>query len=227
MASIIGPAKENHTEKEHEMPQTLINAMADLDLKAVAQELRECQTQQIPSLELFQNLQEGLNIVGQRYEEKVYHLSELIMSAEIFKEAMGLLEGDVGPMEPETKGIFVTGTIYGDTHDIGKNIVTTVMSCNGFKVVDLGVNVSTPKFLEAIRKHRPQVLGISCLLTTAIESVKECIGTIRAEGLDKDLKILIGGSPCDQAAANYVGADAYCRTAQDSVLYSKKLLGLD
>ncbi|WP_005031161.1 cobalamin B12-binding domain-containing protein [Holophaga foetida] len=208
------------------MSQTLINAMADLDESVLVAEVNALKSQGAPALEIIQKLQEGMNIVGKRYEEKEYYLSELIMSAEIFKEAAALIGGDLAAGDAPSHGTFVMGTIYGDIHDIGKNIVTTVMSCNGFRVIDLGVDVSTAAYIEAIREHKPQVVGISCLLTTAFDGMKECISSIEAAGLRDGLKILIGGGPCDQTTADYVGADAYCKTAQDSVEYSKKLMGV-
>nr|WP_320131647.1 cobalamin-dependent protein [uncultured Holophaga sp.] len=208
------------------MSQTLVNAMADLEESVLVREVKALQSQGVPALEIIQKLQEGMNIVGKRYEEKEYYLSELIMSAEIFKEAAALIGGDLDAGDAPSHGTMVMGTIYGDIHDIGKNIVTTVMSCNGFKVIDLGVDVPTADYLRAIREHKPQVVGISCLLTTAFDGMKECIGAIEAAGLREGLRILIGGGPCDQTTADYVGADAYCRTAQEAVEFSKKLLGL-
>jgi methanogenic corrinoid protein MtbC1 len=208
------------------MHQTLINAMADLDESVVLKEVKALKDEGVPPLEIIQTLQAGMNIVGKRFEDKEYYLSELIMSAEVFKEASAILGNDLGAASENTHGTFVLGTIYGDIHDIGKNIVMTVMSCNGFKVVDLGVDVPTAKYLEAIRVHKPQVVGISCLLTTAFDGMKECIAAIEANGLRKDLKILIGGGPCDQSTADYVGADACCKSAQDAVEYTKRLLGM-
>nr|WP_320131379.1 cobalamin-dependent protein [uncultured Holophaga sp.] len=209
------------------MSQTLIHAMADLEESVLMKEVKSLQEQGVPALEIIQKLQEGMNIVGKRYEEKEYYLSELIMSAEIFKEAAALIGGDLDAGDAPSHGTFVMGTIYGDIHDIGKNIVTTVMSCNGFKVIDLGVDVPTEDYLRAIREHKPQLVGISCLLTTAFDGMKECIESIGAAGLRKDLKILIGGGPCDQTTADYVGADAYCKTAQECVDYAKKFLKVD
>ena len=208
------------------MSQTLINAMADLDESVLVSEVNALKTQGVAPLEIIQNLQEGMNIVGKRYEEKEYYLSELIMSAEIFKEAAALIGGDLSGANAASHGTFVMGTIYGDIHDIGKNIVTTVMGCNGFNVVDLGVDVPTADYIKAIQEHKPQVVGISCLLTTAFDGMKECIESIKAAGLRDQVKILIGGGPCDQTTADYVGADAYCKTAQDCVEYAKKLMDI-
>lgn len=122
--------------------------------------------------------------------------------------------------------IFVIGTIYGDIHDIGKNIVTTVMACNGFKVIDLGVDVPTEKYLEAIKQYQPAAIGISCLLTTAFDNMKECIGSIEAAGLRDKVKILIGGGPVDEATCKYVKADAVCKNAQETVDLTKKYMGV-
>ena len=208
------------------MSQTLINAMADLEESALVAEVNTLKAQGVPALEIIQKLQEGMNIVGKRYEEKEYYLSELIMSAEIFKEAAALIGGDLSGANAASHGTFVMGTIYGDIHDIGKNIVTTVMGCNGFNVIDLGVDVPTAEYIKAIQEHKPQVVGISCLLTTAFDGMKECIESIKAAGLRDQVKILIGGGPCDQTTADYVGADAYCKTAQDCVEYSKRLVNI-
>jgi len=208
------------------MSQTLINAMADLEESVLVSEVNALKAQGVAPLEIIQNLQEGMNIVGKRYEEKEYYLSELIMSAEIFKEAAALIGGDLSGANAASHGTFVMGTIYGDIHDIGKNIVTTVMGCNGFNVIDLGVDVPTAEYIKAIQEHKPQVVGISCLLTTAFDGMKECIESIKAAGLRDQVKILIGGGPCDQTTADYVGADAYCKTAQDCVEYSKRLVNI-
>src|ERR1035437_8526221 len=165
------------------MSQTLINAMADLDESVVLKEVKALKDQGVPALEIIHMLQAGMNIVGKRFETKEYYLSELIMSAEVFKEASTILGDDLDTGGGNTQGTFVLGTIYGDIHDIGKNIVKTVMSCNGIKVVDLGVDVPTAKFIEAIKEHKPLVVGISCLLTTAFDGMKECISAIEAHGL--------------------------------------------
>ena len=111
-----------------------------------------------------------------------------------------------------------------DIHDIGKNIVTTVMRSNGFEVVDLGVDVPTARFIEAIKQYKPKVVGISCLLTTCFDNVKECIQAIEDAGLKNDTKILVGGGPVDDAAGKYMGADIVAENAQNTVEYCKKFV---
>jgi dimethylamine corrinoid protein len=208
------------------MSKKLVEAMADLEEDLVLEEVKVLKEQNTDPLEIIAYLQEGMGIVGKRFEEKEYFLSELIMSAEIFNEASKLIGGAGGAGTSSKYGTFVMGTIYDDIHDIGKNIVTTVMSSNGFNVVDLGVDVPTEKYIEAIKEYKPKCIGISCLLTTCFDNVKECIKAIEDAGLRNDLKILIGGGPVDEATCKYVNADHVCKNAQQTVEYCKKYMGL-
>jgi Predicted cobalamin binding protein len=206
------------------MSKKLIEAMANLDEDVVLSEVKELLSQNMSSLDIIANLQEGMNTVGKRFEEKEYFLSELIMSAEVFNEASALLGVDVTSSNSSKYGNFIIGTIYDDIHDIGKNIVATVMRSNGFNVIDLGVDVPTEKYIEAIKQHNPKVVAISCLLTTCFDNMKECIKAIEDAGLRKDTKILIGGGPVDDATCKYVNADTLAKNAQQTVDYCKKLL---
>jgi methanogenic corrinoid protein MtbC1 len=205
------------------MSKKLVEAMADLDEDIVLSEVKALKEQGTDPLAIIESLQEGMGIVGKRFEEKEYFLSELIMSAEVFNEASQLL-GGMEQSGSSKYGIFVLGTIYDDIHDIGKNIVTTVMRSNGFEVIDLGVDVPTAKFIEAIKQYKPKVVGISCLLTTCFDNVKECIQAIEAAGLRNDTKVLIGGGPVDEATGKYVKADIVCKNAQQTVEYCKKFV---
>jgi dimethylamine corrinoid protein len=203
------------------MNKKLVEAMANLDEDVVLEEVKALKNQNVPVLDIIASLQEGMGIVGKRFEEKEYFLSELIMSAEVFNEASELLGGPAESGKSKY-GIFVMGTIYDDIHDIGKNIVTTVMRSNGFEVIDLGVDVPTAKYIEAIKQYKPKVIGISCLLTTCFDNVKACIQAIEDAGLREDVKVLIGGGPVDEATGKYVKADIVCKNAQETVEYCKK-----
>lgn len=205
------------------MSSELAKQLGELDEDAVLAGVQTLKEQGAPGLKIIQDLQKGMQIVGQRYEAKEYFLSELIMSAEIFNEAIDAL-GDLSGADTSSLGTFVIGTIYGDIHDIGKNIVSTVLKCNGFKVIDLGVDVPTEKFIEAIKEYKPSVVGFSCLLTTAFDNIKTAIEELDKAGLKKDIKILIGGGPVDQSVCDYVKADAVCKTAQDAIEVSKKFI---
>lgn len=208
------------------MNKKLINAVADLDEDLVLSEVIAMKDKKIPSLDIIADLQEGMSIVGKRFETKEYFLSELIMSAEVFKSASEIIGGNGGVSGTGKNGVFLLGTIYEDIHDIGKNIVASVMGANGFNVIDLGVDVPTAKFIEAIKQHKPQIVGMSCLLTTAFDNIKEAISTIEKEGLRKNIKIVIGGGPVDENTCKYVNADAFCKSAQEAVDVSKKYLGV-
>lgn len=200
--------------------------MADLEEDVVFEETQALLEKGIPPLDIIASLQAGMTIVGKRFEEKEYFLSELILSSEIFNDASKLL-GDLESTSDSKHGTFLLGTIYGDIHDIGKNIVATVMSSNGFKVIDIGVDVATEAFIEAIKQHNPQVVGISCLLTTAFDNMKECIQSIENAGLRKDIKILIGGGPCDETTCKYVNADRVCKNPQESVEFCRNIMGVN
>jgi dimethylamine corrinoid protein len=178
-------------------------------------------------LSILEELQAGMNVVGERFECGDYYLSELIYAADIFKKAGAPLQEGLKSAVQTTHGTLVLGTVKNDIHDFGKDIVATVMSSNGFKVVDLGVNVEHQAFVDAIKEHKPEMVGMSCLLTTVFDDMKEAINTIKAAGLRDQVKILIGGGPVDQACADYVGADYYCKSAQDGVIAAKKIVGVN
>jgi len=203
------------------MASDLVKRLGALDEDGVLAGVKELLEKGVPKLDIIQELQEGMQEVGQKYEAKEYFLSELIMSAEIFNEAIAAL-GEISASEQAGLGNFVLGTIYGDIHDIGKNIVATVLKCNGFNVIDLGVDVPAAKFIEAIKEHKPKVIGFSCLLTTAFDNIKTAIEEIDKAGLRQDIKILIGGGPVDQSVCDYVKADAVCKSAQEAVAVAQK-----
>jgi dimethylamine corrinoid protein len=193
----------------------LVDAVADLQEDVVVEEVRALKANGVPPAGIIDAVQQGMAIVGRRFEEKEYYLSELIMSAEIFNAVRPLL--DFGAAGPSRHGRVVIGTIYQDVHDIGKNIVSTVLASHGFDVVDIGVDVPAERFVDAIRAHKPRVLGISCLLTTCFANVRNCIAAIEAAGLRDGLTIVVGGGPVDETAGRFMGADAVCRDAVAAV----------
>jgi dimethylamine corrinoid protein len=204
----------------------LAQALGDLEEATVVRMVEEKFAAAEPPLSILQELQAGMNIVGERFEADEYFLSELIYAADIFKQAGVPLQEGLKGQSQERLGTMVLGTVKNDIHDFGKDIVATVMSSNGIEIINLGVNVEHQAFVDAIREHNPELVGLSCLLTTAFEDMKEAIATIEAAGLRDQVKILVGGGPVDQACADYVGADVYCRTAQDGVIAGKKFLGV-
>lgn len=208
------------------MNQKIIDAMADLDDEVLMEEVRTAFQSGVSAGDIIADLQKGLDIVGERFAQKEYFLSELMMSASIFNEAGELLGSGEEDAVFSQIGTFVIGTVETDIHDIGKNIVVSVMKSNGFHVIDLGVDVPAQKFVDAVRQYQPEVIGLSCLLTTCFAHMKKTVEAIRAEGLDKGRLILIGGGPVDDRTVAYVGADARCETAQVTVEKAKQFLGV-
>ena len=202
------------------------DALGDLDEDILFAEVEKAVNAGTPAGEILDSLQAGLDIVGDRFGAGEYFLSELMMSADLFNEASEMLGDDAGGEEKETIGTFVMATVETDIHDIGKNIVVNVMKSNGFKVYDLGVDVPVQTVVDKVREYQPQIIGLSCLLTTCFDKMKETIDAIKAAGLNEGRLILIGGGPVDDNTVKYVGADRRCPTAQDTVNYSKEFLGV-
>ncbi len=206
------------------MESDLAKTMGDLDEDGLLQGVRSLLDKGVAPLEILAQLQEGMAIVGRRFEAQEYFLSELVFSADIFKKATESL-GDLSTESQITQpGTLVIGTVAEDIHDIGKNLVTSLMSCNGFKVHDLGVDVPAQKFADAIKEHKPDFVGLSCLLTSAYDNMKKTVQVIEQAGLRKGIKILIGGGPVDETVRQYVNADYCCLTAQAAVNLCKGLM---
>jgi dimethylamine corrinoid protein len=205
----------------------LAQAVGDLDEVAAQTLVREKLAEGEEALAILEELQAGMSIVGERFEGGEYFLSELIYAADIFKSAGLPLQEQLKNVTQTSYGTLVLGTVKNDIHDFGKDIVATVMSSNGIKVVDLGVNVEHQAFVDAIKEHKPQLVGMSCLLTTIFDEMKQAIQTIKDAGLRDQVTVLVGGGPVDQATADYVGADYYCKTAQDGVAAAKRVLGVN
>jgi methanogenic corrinoid protein MtbC1 len=189
--------------------------MSDLEEETLYADVKKNVAAGTDNLEIVASLQKGMEVVGELFSKGDYFLGELMLSAELFKNCQGLMDSD-GKRTDAKYGKFILGTVYGDVHDIGKNIVSTVLSCNGFEVVDLGVDIHPETFIAAIKEHSDaKVIGLSCLLTTAFDALKDCVGQIRSAGLDKGRLIIIGGGPVNQRTLEYSGADVYTTNAQE------------
>jgi methylmalonyl-CoA mutase cobalamin-binding domain/chain len=208
------------------MSDELVDAMAELAIDEALAEVKQLRDQGTAPLEILEDLQEGMRRVGKDFESGRYCISELILSAHVFKEAMELL-GDSLTAEGQQyrHGKFVIGTVAGDIHDIGKNLVATVLSCHGFEVIDLGIDVEADEFVRAIEEHNPRLVGLSCLLTTAFDSMKSTVQTIERSGHREDVAILIGGAPVNEATVEFVGADSFATNANEAVTAAKQLAG--
>ena len=173
----------------------LVKAMHELDEAKVLTIMDQRIAASDPPLDILADLQEGMRLIGKDFEAGNYFLSELIMSATVFKMASEKLNTVLTQDAADAEfGTFVIGTVKDDIHDIGKDIVATLLACQGFNVVDLGVDVPAEKFVEAIKAHKPKVVGLSCLLTTAFESMKNTVDAIEQAGLRNGLPVIIGGA---------------------------------
>lgn len=179
-----------------------------------------------PLVILFDALIPALEEVGRLFEIGEYFVPEMLIAARAMQGAMSILKPLIAKTGAKPIGTFVMGTVKGDIHDIGKNLCNIMLEGAGFVVVDLGVNVPPEKFVEAIREHQPQAVGMSAFLTTTMPMFKPNIDAIAAAGLRDQVKILVGGAPVTQEYCDIVGADGYAPDASATVRLTKKLLGL-
>jgi len=173
--------------------------------------------------------QEAMRTVGERYQDGSYFLPELIMSGEMLKKIAVLVKSEFVAQAPagEKLGRVVLGTVRGDIHDIGKDIVGFLLDVNGFEVTDLGINVAEEKFVEAVREHKPQVLALSGFLSVAFDTMKSTVEALQAAGLRQDLKIIIGGGQMDELVRKFTGADSYGDDAMAAVAFAKNAVGVN
>jgi methylmalonyl-CoA mutase cobalamin-binding domain/chain len=202
----------------------LANALRDLDEKKVYALVDEKIDQGVSALDIIDECNEGMVAVGELFSGKKYFISHLIFSAEILKTVMNRLDPLLeGTQKKDPIGNVVIGTVKGDIHDIGKNIVSTLLRGSGFEVVDLGVDVSTEKFIEAIKESGAKVLGMSALLSTTYPEMKNVVNAINEGGLREHVKIIIGGAPVNEQVRQFTGADYYAEDAVTGMNLCKQI----
>ena len=156
---------------------------------------------------------EGMNIVGQKFEKSEYFLSELIVAGEVAKEVTQLLQPHLKGTQLKKLGKVVIGTVRGDLHDIGKNIVAMMLETAGFEVIDLGSDVPAENFVDAVKKHNPDIVGMSALLTVTMTEMAGVIQQLKDSGVRQKVKVIVGGAPLTEDYAKSIGADAFGRDA--------------
>ena len=169
-------------------------------------------------------LVEGMRIVGIDFRDGILFVPEVLMSANAMKAGMAILRPLLAATGAPRMGKMVIGTVKGDIHDIGKNLVSMMMEGAGFEVIDLGINNGVEKYLEAIERHQPEILGMSALLTTTMPYMKVVIDTMKEKGIRDDYIVLVGGAPLNETFGKAVGADAYCRDAAIAAETAKALV---
>ncbi len=167
----------------------------------------------------------GMNIVGEDFRDGILFVPEVLLSANSMKAGMAILQPILAETGAEPVGKMVIGTVKGDIHDIGKNLVGMMLEGAGFEVIDLGINTDADTYIEALKSHRPDILGMSALLTTTMPYMKVVIDTMKEQGIRDDFIIMVGGAPLNDEFGSAVGADAYCRDAATAVEVAKQLIG--
>ena len=166
----------------------------------------------------------GMTIVGVDFRDGILFVPEVLMAANAMKAGMELLRPILADTGAKPIGKMVIGTVKGDIHDIGKNLVGMMMEGAGFEVVDLGINVEADTFADALVEHRPDILGLSALLTTTMPYMQVVIDTLKQRGLRDDFTVLVGGAPLNEEFSDAIGADAYCRDAAVAVETARRFI---
>ncbi len=166
----------------------------------------------------------GMNVVGIDFRDGILFVPEVLLAANAMKAGMAILQPILAETGAEPVGKMVIGTVKGDIHDIGKNLVGMMMEGAGFEVVDLGINTDADAYIEALTTHQPNILGMSALLTTTMPYMKVVIDTLKEQGIRDDYIVMVGGAPLNDEFGKAVGADAYCRDAATAVELARQLI---
>jgi methanogenic corrinoid protein MtbC1 len=208
------------------MVKDLVSTLADLKEKEVLEITQNRLDNGEDPLNILGDARKAVAIVGQRYQDYEYFIPDLVYSGEILKEIVEMVKPKlVNGADFERLGKVIIGTVAGDIHDIGKDIVTFMLDVNGFEVYDLGVDVPAAEFVDKIKEVKPEVVGLSGFLTVSFESMKGTVQSIKDEDLRDKIKIMIGGGTLDDTVREYVGADAFGRFAGDAVSLAKEWIG--
>lgn len=208
------------------MADDLVKALVDLEEKEVLRIVEQRLSAGENPLKILDDSRYALEIVGKRFETGEYFIPELVYSGEILREITEMVKPKLtGAAQVKRLGKFVIGTVAGDIHDIGKNIVAFMLDVNGFEVYDLGIDVPAQKFVETIEETKAEIAGLSGFLTLAFDSMKETVAAIGAAGLRDKVKIMIGGGQINDEVRKYAGADAYRPDAMAAVSLAKEWVG--
>jgi len=208
------------------MAGNLVNALADLKEEEALKIVKERLNAGEDPLKILEDARKGMEIVGKRFADSEYFIPDLVYSGEILKAVTELVKPKLAKAAESKKlGKIVFGTVAGDIHDIGKNIVVFMLDVNGFEVHDLGVDVPVQKFVDKIKETSAPVVGLSGFLTLAFDSMKETVEAIKAAGLRDKVKVMIGGGQMSDEIKKYTGADAYGKDAMAGVTLAKKWVG--
>lgn len=206
--------------------ETIYQGILNGNMKAVEDATKAALNEPMPAAELLNEAMiPAMAEVGRLFEANEYYVPEMLIAARAMKAGLALLRPELVKEKVEPLGKVVLGTVKGDLHDIGKNLVAIMVEGAGFEVVDLGVDVSPDKFVSMAKESGANVIGLSALLTTTMPSMKSTIDAVKEAGLDNKVKVIIGGAPVTQKYADEIGADGYARDAAAAATLVKRLLG--
>ncbi|OGO32732.1 MAG: hypothetical protein A2Z29_07945 [Chloroflexi bacterium RBG_16_56_11] len=211
------------------MPESYVNLLADLKEDEVLKLTKKRIDSGEDPMKILEDSRKGMEIVGKRFADGEYFLPELVFSGELLKQVTAMVKPHMSGKATQVKkaGKVVIGTVAGDIHDIGLNIVDFMLDVNGFDVTNLGVDVPADKFVKAMKDTKAPVLGLSGFLTPAFDAMKETVEALEKAGIRKNVKIMIGGGQMDDEVRKYAKADAFGKDAMAAVSLAKKWIGVN
>jgi len=212
---------------ESEILENLRRAVLEYDSKGAVSWARKAVEEKIAPLKALDVLTEAIREVGDGFGKGELFLPEIVGAADAMKSATPIIEEELKKMgaKRDSVGTVVMGTVFGDIHDIGKSMVCMLLATDGFEVIDLGVNVEAERFIESVRKYKPDILGMSALLTSFVSEQKKIINILKEKGLRDKVKIMVGGGAISEATAENIGADRYDPIAPGAVKLARGLIG--
>lgn len=203
--------------------ELLIQYVEQLDEEKAVQLAEELLNEGMDPLHLLELVNEGMGRVGKLYEDKDYYIADLIMAGLIFKQVLGLdkMSAHFDTKHAKKLGKVLLGTVKGDIHDIGKDIFRGMLEANGFEVIDLGVDVPKETFIKKVEEHRPEIVGLSGVLTITVDAMKEVVEALVAAGMREKVKVIAGGNHLTYETSKYIGADNFVNDASDGIKVCK------
>jgi 5-methyltetrahydrofolate--homocysteine methyltransferase len=203
--------------------KAIIDAVLDFDREKTAQRVQACLDQGTDARAILdQALIAAMDVVGRRFSKGIFFVPEMLLAAEAMQAGLEILGPHLASSDIKAKGTIIIGTVKGDIHDIGKNLVSMMLECAGFNVIDLGVDVSKGKFMAAAEKYQAQIVALSALLSTTLAEMKAVVAEVRKRG-GGSLKTLVGGAPVTASFAAEIGADGYSPDAAGAVTIARNL----
>ncbi|MFX0034606.1 MAG: cobalamin-dependent protein [Candidatus Hermodarchaeota archaeon] len=208
--------------------EKLTELVIELEVDDIADAVKEALDEGKDAFDIMNSLTKGMDEVGRRYEEKEYYLTELVLAGETMKEAFNILRPALAAADKtEDKVKIILGTVKGDSHDIGKNILGSLLLSSGFELYDLGMDVDENTIIEKVKETGATIVALSSLLTMTVEQIKVVHEALKAAGIREKVKLIVGGAPLNMELAKKLGADDFADDAVDGVRHIKKLAGIE